>query len=72
MTFILGIFRPLREKVTLTVIMGIGLLASAASIAKTFRAKDYGATGDTLTDSVQLTVWSILESQLACVPLPFP
>jgi len=45
--------------------MGIGLLASAASIAKTFRAKDYGVTGDTLMDSVQLTIWSILESQLA-------
>lgn len=65
MTFILGIFRPLREKIILTVIMGIGLLASAASIAKTFRAKDYGKTGDTLMDSVQLTIWSILESQLA-------
>jgi hypothetical protein len=67
MTFIFGILRPLREKVLLAVMMGMGLLASAASIAKTFRAKDYGATGDVLMDSVQLTIWSILESQLACV-----
>ena len=69
MTFIFGILRPLREKVLLAVMMGMGLLASAASIAKTFRAKDYGATGDVLMDSVQLTIWSILESQLACVPI---
>ncbi|KAK3342149.1 hypothetical protein B0T25DRAFT_464599 [Lasiosphaeria hispida] len=71
-TFIVSMKQPLREKFVLAFVMGLGLVASAASIAKTFKTKDYGLTGDTLRDSVGITIWSILEMQLAitasCIP----
>jgi hypothetical protein len=55
----------------LAFIMGLGMFASSASIAKTVVIKDYGVTGDDLVDTVAITVWSILEMQLAYVsPLP--
>jgi len=57
--------RPRREKIVLACVMGMGVIASAGSVAKTFRVKDYGVTGDTLMDSVMLTLWCVLEMQLA-------
>ncbi|KAK0717275.1 hypothetical protein B0T26DRAFT_829054 [Lasiosphaeria miniovina] len=71
-TFIMAIQRPLREKLVLAFIMGLGLMASAASIYKTFKAKDYGVTGDTLMDTVQITLWSITEAQLAIIAACIP
>jgi len=71
-TFIVHIQRPWRERIALIGVMGLGIIASAASIAKTTRVKDYGATGDDLMDSVGITIFSILEIQLAiiasCIP----
>ncbi len=45
--------------------MGLGIVASSASIAKTFMIDSYGKTGDTLMDTVGLTTWSMVEAQLA-------
>ncbi|KAK0726104.1 hypothetical protein B0H67DRAFT_599025 [Lasiosphaeris hirsuta] len=71
-TFIVKMKQPLREKFVLAFVMGLGLVASAASITKTFMTKNYGIAGDTLRDSVGITIWSILEMQLAitasCIP----
>ncbi|KAK5656586.1 hypothetical protein OQA88_4565 [Cercophora sp. LCS_1] len=71
-TFIVNIQRPLREKIILGLVMGMGMLASAGSIAKTTKVHDYGVTGDTLMDMVGLTLWGELEMQLAiiasCIP----
>ncbi|KAK3933647.1 hypothetical protein QBC46DRAFT_432099 [Diplogelasinospora grovesii] len=71
-SFIVNIQRPMREKVALGFVMGLGILASSASIAKTSMVKDYGITGDDLMDGVNITIWSILEMQLAiiasCIP----
>lgn len=83
-TFIVNIQRPLREKLALSFVMGLGILASSASIVKTTLVKNYGITGkyisflyeletcqltmivgDDLMDSVGITIWSILEMQLA-------
>ncbi|KAH8880573.1 hypothetical protein GQ53DRAFT_669582, partial [Thozetella sp. PMI_491] len=72
LTFIVRIQRPLREKIAVGIIMGLGIVASISSIYKTTLAKNYGVTGDTLTDGVALTIWSVLEVQLgmiaACLP----
>ncbi|KAH7115398.1 hypothetical protein B0J13DRAFT_654188, partial [Dactylonectria estremocensis] len=46
-------------------IMGLGLVASCASIYRTTVARNYGATGDTLVGMVGITFWSILETQFA-------
>ncbi len=60
--------RPLREKIALAFVMGLGIFASSASIAKTFMIGSYGKTGDSLMDTVGLTTWSMVEAQLAYVP----
>ena len=64
LTFIVRIQRPLRERIAVAVIMGLGIIASISSIYKTTLAKNYGITGDTLTDGIALTLWSVLEVQL--------
>jgi hypothetical protein len=64
-SFIVNIQRPLREKIALGFVMGLGIFASSASIAKTFMIGSYGKTGDTLMDTVGLTTWSMVEAQLA-------
>jgi len=65
--FIVHIQRPLREKIALSFVMCLGLLATVASIVKTTLVKDYGVTGDTLVDGVGITLWSIMEMQLGYV-----
>jgi hypothetical protein len=49
----------------LAFVMGLGIVASSASIAKTVVVGSYGKTGDTLMDTVPLTTWSMVEAQLA-------
>lgn len=63
-TFLRKLQRPLRERIAIGCLMGLGLIASCASIYKTTLATSYGNTGDALRDSVGLTVWSILEMEL--------
>ncbi|KAK4232977.1 hypothetical protein C8A03DRAFT_19851 [Achaetomium macrosporum] len=72
LAFIVHIQRPLREKIALTFVMGLGVFASSASIAKTFVVGSYGKTGDTLMDTVALTTWSITEAQLAIIAACIP
>ncbi|KAK4660703.1 hypothetical protein QC762_121420 [Podospora pseudocomata] len=71
-TFIVHLQRPLREKIAVAFMMGLGIFASSACIAKTFHVKDYGKTGDSLMDCVPITIWSMVEMQLAiiasCIP----
>ncbi|KAF2465221.1 uncharacterized protein BDR25DRAFT_91667 [Lindgomyces ingoldianus] len=71
-TFIRKMNRPLREKLVLSILMGLGVFAAAASIVKTTLVKNYGITGDSLWDAIDLTLWSILEEQTgiiaACIP----
>ncbi|KAH7026901.1 hypothetical protein B0J12DRAFT_722084 [Macrophomina phaseolina] len=64
LTFIMHMQLPPREKIALACLMGLGLVASGASIYKTFLAKDYGVTGDTLRDAVGLALCSMMELQL--------
>ncbi|KAK0723634.1 hypothetical protein B0T21DRAFT_294158, partial [Apiosordaria backusii] len=52
-------------KIVVAFIMGLGIFASSASIAKTFHVEDYGKTGDSLMDCVPITIWSMVEMQLA-------
>ncbi|KAF2703400.1 hypothetical protein K504DRAFT_473966 [Pleomassaria siparia CBS 279.74] len=61
MTFIRKMQRPLREKIVLTMLMGLGIFATAASVVKTTLVPHYGITGDSIYDAVDLTLWSMLE-----------
>lgn len=71
-SFIRTMHCPLREKLVLSCLMGLGVFAAAASIVKTTLVKDYGSTGDSLWDAIDLTLWSVLEEQTgiiaACIP----
>ncbi|KAH8691781.1 hypothetical protein GQ44DRAFT_744696 [Phaeosphaeriaceae sp. PMI808] len=64
LTFIMRMQLSLREKIALACLMGLGLVASGASIYKTFLAKTYGVTGDTLRDAVGLALCAMIELQL--------
>ncbi|KAH8665066.1 hypothetical protein BGZ60DRAFT_432314 [Tricladium varicosporioides] len=71
-TFIRKLERPFWEKVVITCLMGLGLVACISSIVKIPLINNYGKTGDSLWDSVDLSLWSILEEQMgiiaACIP----
>ena len=71
-SFIIHIQRPLREKIALGFVMGLGIFASSASLAKTFMVESYGKTGDSLMDTVGLTTFSMLELQLAIIAACIP
>ncbi|KAK3386792.1 hypothetical protein B0H63DRAFT_468395 [Podospora didyma] len=72
LTFIKRIRRSVRERIIIAIIMGLGLVASAASICKIASVSSKLLTGDPLRDGVDVTFWGIMEIQLgiiaACVP----
>ncbi|PVI08205.1 hypothetical protein DM02DRAFT_501956, partial [Periconia macrospinosa] len=71
-TFIWKMHRRLREKIVLYVLMSLGLFAAVTSMVKLPLIKTFGITGDTLWDTVPLSLWAILEQQVgfiaACIP----
>jgi hypothetical protein len=75
-TFLRKLNRPLRERVLVCVLMGMGLFASVSSIVKTVIVKDWTMPTDTTEDwwamGVSICTWTALEQLLgvlaACVP----
>ena len=63
-TFIYRIRISVRERVILGIIMGLGLVASAASLCKIVTVSSKPLTGDPLRDGVGVTFWGIMEIQL--------
>ncbi|KAK4210901.1 hypothetical protein QBC37DRAFT_23341 [Rhypophila decipiens] len=72
LSFILQLQRSLRERIIVSIVMGLGLIASAASLCKIVAVTTDKLTGDGLVDGVNVTFWGILEIQLgiiaACTP----
>ncbi|KAK4166907.1 hypothetical protein QBC43DRAFT_332107 [Cladorrhinum sp. PSN259] len=73
-TFLRKLNRPLRERVFVCVLMGMGLFASVSSIMKTVIIKDWGdpTAEDWWAMGVSICTWTALEQLLgvlaACVP----
>lgn len=74
-TFLRKLNRPLRERIFVCVLMGMGIFASASSIVKTVIIKDWGdpaAAADWWAMGVSICTWTALEQLLgvlaACVP----
>ncbi|KAK3988840.1 hypothetical protein QBC44DRAFT_382017 [Cladorrhinum sp. PSN332] len=74
-TFLRKLNRPLRERVFVCALMGMGLFASVSSIVKTVIIKDWGdptSTDDWWAMGVSICTWTALEQLLgvlaACVP----
>jgi hypothetical protein len=72
LTFIVRLNRPLRDKIVIVCLMGLGLFASATAIVKMALVKDYLISQDPLWDSVSLGLWGYVEQYVgilaACIP----
>ncbi|KAF1810948.1 hypothetical protein P152DRAFT_378048, partial [Eremomyces bilateralis CBS 781.70] len=74
LTFIFSLRRPLRDKLVLTFLMGLGLLCTAIGTRKLFYAKEFQRVNekDTSWSSVEMRVWAYAESYVgimaACIP----
>lgn len=75
LSFILHIRRPLRERLMITFVMSLGMLASAASIAKTVIIQFYtdnAEASDAEIGGMKIALWSAIEEQIgiiaACLP----
>jgi len=71
--FILKINRPLREKIVLCFLMGLGILCAAASIPKFISYSVFASGGDTTKNATGVVVWSQIELYVgiiaACIPM---
>ncbi|OCL04912.1 hypothetical protein AOQ84DRAFT_251615, partial [Glonium stellatum] len=70
--FIRTLRRPLREKLILIFLMGLGLFASAVAVSKLRYVKFYGTSDDPYWDVISLCILGLLEQHIgiiaACVP----
>ncbi|KAF2265526.1 hypothetical protein CC78DRAFT_532411 [Lojkania enalia] len=71
-TFLRKVQRPLRERIVIGVLLGLGVLASVCSINKAIAAATFGRTNDGRKEGVQIGMWTGLEQQVgfiaACIP----
>lgn len=71
-SFLRKIQRPVRERVIVGLLMGLGFFAGIASILKIVAAAQFGRTGDPINESVTIGMWSVIEELVGfiviCVP----
>ncbi|KAG9194292.1 hypothetical protein G6011_04327 [Alternaria panax] len=71
-SFLRHIQRPIRERVIVGALMGLGFFAGVASILKILAAMDFGKTGDQMNESITIGMWSVIEELVGfiviCVP----
>ena len=73
LTFLLGLQRPLREKILLAVLMGVGLIASIASIHKTIVVSHFGQPGDdTVATGTAIVTWTCAEMFIGVIAASLP
>ncbi|KAF1814734.1 hypothetical protein P152DRAFT_369220, partial [Eremomyces bilateralis CBS 781.70] len=72
LTFIFSLTRPLREKLVLAFLMGLGLLCTVAGIRKLFYVSQVHKQNDATWDTVEMGLWGFTESYIgimaACIP----
>lgn len=71
-SFLKNMNRPLREKVALSCLMGLGIFATVAAILKTTVLNAYRSTRDPFWEVVDLSLWWQMEQNIsimaACIP----
>lgn len=71
-TFLRKVQIPVRERVVIAILMGLGVFASAASIVKAVIAANFGKTDDPNLEGISIGTWSVVEEQVAfiaaCIP----
>ena len=65
--FIRQLNRPLREKIVLYFLMGLGLFGSVAAILKTIQIDTLTNKDDSLWAGVDIAMWCLLEQQLSII-----
>ena len=72
LTFLRKIQQPLRDKITISILFGLGLVASVASIMKAIAILSFGKTSDPPAEGINIALWSLVEEQVgvivACLP----
>ncbi|KAF2467877.1 uncharacterized protein BDR25DRAFT_374150 [Lindgomyces ingoldianus] len=71
-TFIRKLNRPRREKVFLSVMMGLGLFASAGAIIRTIQLQYFYTSRDLFRTNVGIALWAIVELQFALIAATIP
>ncbi|KAK4183200.1 hypothetical protein QBC35DRAFT_121378 [Podospora australis] len=71
-SFLAKVQIPVRERVVIAMLMGLGIFASAASIVKAVIAANFGKTLDPNLEGISMGTWSVVEEQVAfiaaCIP----
>jgi len=71
-TFIRHLRRPLRERIAITLLMALALVASAAGIVKTYLIKNWAHPTDPLYYSADPGMWGFIEMYLGIVAVCAP
>ncbi|KAH7413671.1 hypothetical protein DE146DRAFT_2565 [Phaeosphaeria sp. MPI-PUGE-AT-0046c] len=71
-TFIRKLNRPRREKIFLSLLMGMGLFASLFSILRTVTLRSFGSDDDFFRSQVMPTLWGTLELEVALIAATVP
>ncbi|KAJ4364161.1 hypothetical protein N0V83_009616 [Neocucurbitaria cava] len=71
-SFLRKIQRPVRERISVGALMGLGVFAGIASILKIVAAAQFGRTGDSVNESVMIGMWSVLEELVGLIVICIP
>ncbi|KAK0701397.1 hypothetical protein B0T21DRAFT_379096 [Apiosordaria backusii] len=71
-TFLSNVQIPMRERIVIGILMGLGIFASAASIVKAVALAEFGKTDDPNGQGIIVGTWFCIEQQVAfiaaCIP----
>jgi hypothetical protein len=70
--FLRKVQRPIRERLVVGILMGLGVFAGVASIIKITAATQFGRTGDMINESVGIGMWSVIEEQIGLIAISVP
>jgi hypothetical protein len=71
-SFLRKIQRPVRERVVVGGLMGLGFFAGVASIIKIVAAIEFGGDGDPMNASINIGMWSVIEELVGFIVICIP
>jgi hypothetical protein len=74
LTFLRKMSRPVRDRIVIGILLALGLVASAASIAKTVVIQHFGKDEDVdpISNGLAIALWAAVEEQLALIAACIP
>jgi hypothetical protein len=71
-SFLRHIQRPMRERIIVGALMGLGFFAGVASILKIVAAMGFGKTEDQMNESITIGMWSVIEELVGFIVICIP